>query len=98
MNLQPVIVHHEEDAQDVAQCNIEINSTHPYVVQEFTAWVIDNGGPDRLAKIHDVNRSTIWRFCNNKGKGIPKLWINLMRVSMEMAELRNENARLRRRL
>lgn len=70
----------------VAQCDIVT----------FEKWINQLGGCERVARINEVHKSTLHRYCNG-AEELPKLWINFMNQSKELAELKQNEANSRRR-
>lgn len=63
--------------------------------EEFKDWVKALGGPVYVAKMTGYDRSNIWRYSEGKLK-LPKILYNFMKLSEEVAELRQENSKLKR--
>lgn len=62
---------------------------------EFKEWVREMGGPVYVSKITGYDRSNIWRYSEGKLR-VPTILLQLMKLSAENSELRQEIAKLKR--
>ncbi|MCM8542005.1 MAG: hypothetical protein NE328_17175 [Lentisphaeraceae bacterium] len=65
--------------------------------QIFKDWVKDMGGPSYVSRITGYDRSNIWRYSEGKLR-VPKILLSFMKLSEENANLKSENASLKRQV